>query len=100
MAEMYEPLRVVVDPGPQPVRLVPRKAAGVAGNRTEICSGLQTDRERVLVYAVVGALECLAEKGGPGLRRGPGGMAASVLLRAFADATGVNYVGCAWDTDG
>lgn len=96
MAEVL-PLRVLYEPGPDPIRLSRERRS--AGSRAEILDGLD-GTSRGLVCAVVAALELLASVPKGALRGGPSGMAVSVLLRAFVDATGVPYVGSAWDSDG
>ena len=92
------PLRVVLASGPEPVKLVGPVREEVA-NRAAILSGL-SDKERMLVNALVTALEHLGELPEYVLKKGPAGLAVSALLRAFQDATGVKYVGCNWDVPG
>lgn len=69
-----------------------------AATREEILTGL-TMKERMLVNGIVTSLEQLAEIGkwGPEPSNDVRRIIAKPLLQAFQDATGVNYVGCAWD---
>ena len=86
------PLRVRVSDGsaaPEPLT-----TKRTAATREEILAGL-TVKERMLIYAIVEALESLAAD----WQGEPMPPAADALLRAFQDATGVSYVGCAWDDE-
>jgi hypothetical protein len=95
MSTNVTPLRVMVPAAPQPAQIVAERRA--AANREQILEGL-SDKEKMLVASTVAALEALGTVPGHLLGKGPAGMAVSVLLRAFVDATGVAYVGCEWDT--
>lgn len=78
------PLKVRVSDGS--VAPEPLTQKRTATTREEILEGLSV-KERMLVYAIVAALEIHASMD----------KLADVLLKAFQDATGVSYVGCAWD---
>lgn len=87
------PLTVRVSDGsvaPEP--LTPKRTAA---SRDEILAGLSV-KERMLIYAIVASLEEIAKmphSESLAVRLG----AAAPLLQAFQDATGVDYVGSAWD---
>lgn len=81
------PLTVRVSDGSvAPPALVEKRTATT---REEILTGLST-KERMLVYACVAAIEESWER-----RK-----TLRLLLRAFSDATGVDYVGSAWEHAG
>lgn len=64
-----------------------------AMSRAQILEGL-SDKERMLVCAIVETLErAPASLEGPELL-----VVTEPLLRAFRDATGVDYCGCEWDS--
>lgn len=71
--------------GPEP--LSPKRTAAT---REEILTGL-TVKERMLVFALVEAIEQF------GIPDPDDMQGVRILLRAFQDATGVDYVGSAWD---
>lgn len=90
------PLKVRVSDGS--VAPEPLTQKRTATSREEILSGLSL-KEAMLVAAIVTSLEQLAGIGkwGPEPSGDVRRIIAMPLLQAFQDATGVDYVGCAWD---
>lgn len=95
MSENVTPLRIVDDGGAEGFGVSPvMRRAERPVDRQELLSVL-TVGERMLVMAIVTSLEVLAP-----FVSVAGDSAKAVgmpLLRAFKDATGVDYVGSMWD---